>query len=52
LSIDNPFSPGRLSDGYVSTLMRVQLAFEQAGIRFIDNESGGGIGVQLAAPDR
>ena len=38
--------------GYVSTLMRFQSAFEKAGIRFLDNESGGGIRVRLAAPDR
>ena len=36
--------------GYVSTLMRIQSAFEQAGIRFLDNDTGGGIGVRLAAP--
>ena len=36
--------------GYVSTLMRVQSAFEQAGIRFLDNDTEGGIGVRLAAP--
>lgn len=36
--------------GYVSTLMSIQSAFEQAGIRFLDNEPGGGIGVRLAAP--
>jgi hypothetical protein len=35
---------------YVSTLMRIQSAFEQAGIRFLDNEPCGGIGVRLAAP--
>jgi len=34
--------------GYVSTLMRIQSAFEQAGIRFLDNDSGGGIGVRLS----
>ena len=38
--------------GYVSTLMRIQSAFEKAGIRFLDNEPGGGIGARLAAPDR
>jgi hypothetical protein len=36
--------------GYVSTLMSVQSAFEQAGIRFVDNEPGGGIGVRLSVP--
>jgi hypothetical protein len=35
---------------YVSTLMRIQSAFENAGIRFLDNDSGGGIGVRLAVP--
>jgi transcriptional regulator with XRE-family HTH domain len=34
--------------GYVSTLVRIQGAFEQAGIRFLDNDTGGGIGVRLA----
>ena len=32
---------------YVSTLMRIQSAFEEAGIRFLDNEAEGGIGVRL-----
>jgi transcriptional regulator with XRE-family HTH domain len=36
--------------GYVSTLMRVQSALESAGIRFLDNEPGGGIGVRLVTP--
>jgi hypothetical protein len=36
--------------GYVSTLMRIQSTFEQAGIRFLDNDAGGGIGVRLATP--
>jgi len=35
--------------GYVSTLMRIQSAFENAGIRFLDNDAGGGIGVRRAA---
>ena len=34
--------------GYVSTLMRIQSAFEQAGIRFLNKDSEGGIGVRLA----
>ena len=33
---------------YVSTLMRIQSAFEQAGIRFLNKDSKGGIGVRLA----
>jgi len=36
--------------GYVSTLMRIQSAFEDAGICFLDSDAGGGIGVRLAAP--
>ena len=36
--------------GYVSTLMRIQSALEQAGIRFINNEPEGGIGVRLVQP--
>jgi predicted transcriptional regulator len=36
--------------GYVSTLVRIQTAFEQAGIRFLDNDVGGGIGVRFVAP--
>ena len=34
--------------GYVSTLMRIQSAFEQAGIRFLNKDLEGGIGVRLA----
>jgi hypothetical protein len=33
--------------GYVSTLMSIQSAFEQAGIIFLDDDAGGGIGVRL-----
>jgi hypothetical protein len=33
--------------GYVSTLMSIQSAFEQAGILFQDEDAEGGIGVQL-----
>jgi transcriptional regulator with XRE-family HTH domain len=36
--------------GYVSTLIRIQSAFEEAGIRFIDNDAAAGIGVRFAAP--
>jgi transcriptional regulator with XRE-family HTH domain len=35
--------------GYVSTLMSIQTALEKAGIRFLDNDAGGGIGVRRAA---
>jgi transcriptional regulator with XRE-family HTH domain len=36
--------------GYVSTLIRIQSAFEKAGILFLDNDAAGGIGVRFAAP--
>jgi transcriptional regulator with XRE-family HTH domain len=36
--------------GYISTLIQIQSAFEQAGIRFLDNGADGGMGVRLAAP--
>ncbi len=34
--------------GYVSTLVRIQEAFEQAGILFIDDDDTGGYGLRLA----
>jgi transcriptional regulator with XRE-family HTH domain len=34
--------------GYVSTLMRIEAAFERAGVRFIAKDSEGGIGLRLA----
>ena len=36
--------------GYVSTFVRIQSAFEQAGVRFLDNDAGGGVGVRLFLP--
>ena len=33
--------------GNVSTQLRIQQAFERAGVRFIDADSTGGIGVRL-----
>jgi len=33
--------------GNVSTLLRIQQAFERAGIRFIDTDTSGGVGVRL-----
>jgi transcriptional regulator with XRE-family HTH domain len=34
--------------GYVSTLLRIKTAFENAGILFIDDDKDGGIGLRLA----
>ena len=34
--------------GYVSTLVRIQAAFERAGIVFIDIDEVGGFGVRMA----
>ena len=34
--------------GYVSTLSRIQAAFETAGVLFIDDDGSAGIGVRLA----
>jgi transcriptional regulator with XRE-family HTH domain len=36
--------------GYVSTLMRIQTAFEKAGIRFLEGDSAGGMGVRIVTP--
>ena len=41
---------GQEGRGCVSTLMHIQSAFEQAGIRFLDSDVEGGIGVRLEAP--
>jgi transcriptional regulator with XRE-family HTH domain len=34
--------------GYVSTLVRIQAAFEQAGIEFIDDDEIAGFGLRMA----
>jgi transcriptional regulator with XRE-family HTH domain len=44
-------SPGAMT-GYVSTLLRIQTAFEQAGIQFIDDDETGGFGLRLAKRKR
>jgi transcriptional regulator with XRE-family HTH domain len=36
------------STGYVSTLSRIQAAFENAGVVFIDDDGSAGFGVRLA----
>jgi transcriptional regulator with XRE-family HTH domain len=39
---------GRAMTGYVSTLVRIQAAFEQAGIQFIEDDETGGFGLRMA----
>lgn len=34
--------------GYVSTLVRIQAAFEQAGIQFLEEDQMGGFGLRMA----
>jgi transcriptional regulator with XRE-family HTH domain len=38
--------------GYVSTLAKIQAAFEQAGIYFIEEDEMGGFGVRMAKKKR
>jgi transcriptional regulator with XRE-family HTH domain len=38
--------------GYVSTLLKIQAAFEQAGVHFIDDDETGGFGVRMAKQKR
>jgi transcriptional regulator with XRE-family HTH domain len=38
--------------GYVSTLLRIQTAFENADVLFIDDDETAGIGVRLARKKR
>jgi len=38
--------------GYVSTLVRIQAAFEGAGVLFIDDDETAGIGLRLAKKKR
>ena len=42
----------RLMTGYISTLVRIQAAFEQAGIQFIDDDETGGFGIRMAKKKR
>jgi len=44
-------SEGALT-GYVSTIVRIQAAFEQAGIHFIDDDETGGFGIRMAKRKR
>jgi len=41
-----------LLTGYVSTLLKIQAAFEQAGIQFIDDDVTGGFGLRMAKRKR
>jgi transcriptional regulator with XRE-family HTH domain len=36
-----------ITGGYVSTIARIQSAFENAGVLFIDDDEAAGIGVRL-----
>ena len=38
--------------GYVSTLVRIQAAFEQAGVIFIEGDESAGIGLRLARQNK
>jgi len=42
----------RAITGYISTLVRIQAAFERAGIQFIDEDEMGGFGLRLAKKKR
>jgi transcriptional regulator with XRE-family HTH domain len=42
----------RAVTGYASTLVRLQTAFEQAGIQFIDDDETGGFGLRMAKKKR
>jgi transcriptional regulator with XRE-family HTH domain len=37
---------------YVSTLVRIQTAFEQAGIQFLEDDGTGGLGLRMAKTNR
>jgi transcriptional regulator with XRE-family HTH domain len=41
-----------LLTGYVSTVVKIQTAFEQAGIEFIDEGETGGFGLRMAKKKR
>jgi DNA-binding XRE family transcriptional regulator len=38
--------------GYVSTVLRIQAAFEQAGIQFLEADQTGGFGLRMAKTHR
>jgi hypothetical protein len=41
-----------VATGYVSTVMRIEAAFEKAGVLFITDDEIAGIGVRLAKKKR
>ena len=45
-------SQEELSTGNVSTLLKIQAAFEQAGIQFIDEDETGGFGLRMTRRKR
>ena len=45
-------SQEQLLTGNVSTLLKIQAAFEQAGIQFIDEDETGGLGLRMAKKKR
>jgi transcriptional regulator with XRE-family HTH domain len=42
----------RAMTGYISTMVRIQAAFEHAGIQFIDDDENGGFGLRFAKKKR
>ena len=45
-------SQEELLTGNLSTLLKIQAAFEQAGIQFIDEDDTGGFGLRMAKKKR
>jgi transcriptional regulator with XRE-family HTH domain len=45
-------SQEELLTGNISTLLKIQAAFEQAGIQFIDEDETGGLGLRMAKKKR
>jgi len=45
-------SQEELLTGNLSTLLKIQTAFEQAGIQFIDEDETGGFGLRMAKKKR
>jgi transcriptional regulator with XRE-family HTH domain len=43
---------GKTVAGYASTLIKIQAAFEQAGIVFIENDDTGGYGLRFSKKKR